>query len=352
MPDFQTVSIRPYQMLCLVCRQGCPNKAEPYHHASRLDEIQSAIAANPIVPLTLRLNTETIFRYQNPGREHDTPEGDDYNDLRDLAIIQRLGVTPGDTRPAIDWFQRVVELITSTNGFCAHPPDQAPGWPRCRLADSGNYERGVALGAGAVVLPRSPEEKSHAKQASATACDRARRLKVRPHHLMCLACFHDGRSDDALAPIQEDNLYEVIRTIQRDPEIPVELVRGTCMICPPCSSYHPPTGLCIGGRSMGLRDEKKDLDALRRLGLHYGDVLPARDLLQRLFGAIKSTTEICGHGDGVERSREWRICNGPTGSQGYIRARDLGMGVPGAKPDADPNAPDKGVVIRLNTLKP
>ena len=80
---------------------------------------------------------------------------------------------------------------------------------------------------------------------------------------------------------------------------------------------------------MGLRDDKKDLDTLRRLGLRYGDIVPARELLQKLFIAVKNTTEICGYGDGVERSREWRVCGGPTGKESFGRARQVGLGVNG-----------------------
>lgn len=83
---------------------------------------------------------------------------------------------------------------------------------------------------------------------------------------------------------------------------------------------------------MGLRDEKKDLDTLRRLGLSYGDVLPARELLRRLYAAIASTTEICGNGDGVETAPEWRVCGGPEGNAGYAAGRAAGLGVPGTTP--------------------
>jgi hypothetical protein len=37
-------------------------------------------------------------------------------------------------------------------------------------------------------------------------------------------------------------------------------------------------------KSMALRDQKKDLDVLQKLGLKYGDTLPARRLLKRLYG--------------------------------------------------------------------
>lgn len=345
MNKYPTMEIRPYQMMCLVCRQGRQNKAEPYYHESRLDEIAAAVQANPVVPLTLRCNTDTVFRYQNPGRDHDTPEGEAYNDLRDLTVLQRLGVVPGSTLPAIDFFRRLFQAIPVCQGVCGYSEAEAPGWPRCRFADSGNYERGVAAGLGAIVPERTAAEKSKVKQTSASACYRASRLKIRPHHLLCMTCFHGGRSNEALAPIEEDNIYECIHAMQLNPEIPVELIRGTCMLCPPCSHFHAPTGLCTGMNSMGLRDDKKDLDTLRRLGLNYGDVLPARELLQRLYSAVKSTTEICGNGDGVERGREWRpcACGGP-GDELFARGRELGLGVSGvcvtsATDHAGPSAP-------------
>ncbi len=323
------IEIRPYQMLCLVCRQGRKNATERYDHESRLSDIQAAVQADPILPLTLRCNTQTVFRYQNAGRDYDTPEGDMYNDLRDLTVLQRIGEVPGCTLPAIDLFERLFEAIPSSQGICAYPKAEAPDWPRCRFAHSGNYERGIAAGIGAVIPTRTHAEKTRTKHTSAHACYQASRLKIRPHHLLCLTCFHGGRSDDTLAPIEEDNLYECIRAIQHNPDIPVELVQGTCMICPPCSRFHPTTRLCIGASSMGIRDDKKDLDTLRRIGLRYGDVLPARELLQRLYRAVRSTTEICGHGDGVERSRAWRICGGPTGEDAYVRGRERGLGVSG-----------------------
>lgn len=339
------MDIRPYQMLCVICRQGRRRHAEPYYYESRLDDIQAAVKADPIVPLTLRCNTHTIFSYQNPNRDYDTPEGEMFNDLRDLTVLQRIGATPGSTLPAIDSFQSVFDAIPSCRGICGYPETEAPGWPRCRFAASGNYERGVAMSVGSIVPRRPPAEKARVKKESAAACYQAQRLKIRPHHLLCLTCFHGKRPGEALAPIQEDNLCECIQTMQGNPDIPVELVPGPCMVCPPCQAYHARSNLCIGGRSMGLRDEKKDLDTLRRLGLRYGDVVPARELLRCVYRAIASTTEICGQGDGVERSREWRICGGPTGNDAYVRGRAAGLGVRGVSVRPERGLSREGQVV-------
>ncbi len=329
MKEYHSIDIRPYQMLCLICRKGRRNGAEPYYHESRLNNIQEALEANPIVPLTMRCNTDTVFRYQNPGRDYDTPEGEMYNDLRDLTVLQRIGAVPGITLPAIDIFSSIIDAIPTCQGICAYPESEAPNWPRCRLADSGNYERGIAMGIDSIIPQRTQEEKQKVKIESVDKCYQAERLKIRPHHLLCMTCFHSGHSEETLAPIAEDNLCECIQMMQRNPEIPVELIHGPCMICPPCSLYNSSSNLCIGGQSMGLRDDKKDLDTLRRLGLKYGDIVPACELLQKLFVAVRSTTEICGYGDGVERSREWRVCGGPRGKESFGLARQVGLGVSG-----------------------
>ncbi len=329
MEEFGSIDIRPYQLLCLICRQGQREKTASYYHESRLNDIQTAIRANPIVPLTLRCNCDSVFRYQNPGRRYDTPEGELYNDLRDLTILQRIGMIPGATLPAIDLFASVFENIPTVEGICAYPKSEAPNWPRCKLADSGNYERGIAKGIASLIPQRTDEERHKVKIKSAEQCYKAKRLRIRPHHLLCMTCFHSGRPNEKLASIEEDNLYECIRAVQQNPDIPVELIRGPCMICPPCSLYCPSTNLCVGGHSMGLRDEKKDLDTLRKIGLRYGDILPARELLNKIYNAIKNTTEICSYGDGVERSREWRVCGGSTGKKSFEQARKAGLGVTG-----------------------
>ncbi len=333
MNDYQSMDIRPYQLPCLICRQGCRTSAERYGHTDRLDEIQRGVAADPIVPLTLRCNTRTVFQFQNPGRQYDTPEGENYNDLRDLTILRRLGAVPGATLPAVDWFQRIFRLIPSTQGICAYPADQAPTWPRCRLADSGNYERGLAGGLESILPVRNAAQLRKAKAETAADCLCAERLRIRPHHLLCMSCFHAGRAREDLKPIDADNVWECIDVIHRNPETPIELIHGPCMLCPSCGSYHDAANLCIGGNCMGLRDDKKDLDTLRRLGLAYGDVLPARELLRKLYAAIATTTEICGHGDGVESSQEWRVCGGSNGHAGYEQARRAGLGIPGVAPE-------------------
>ncbi len=320
---FLALDVRPYQLMCIVCRIGegrTPDLGDP-----RLTEILSAVRKDRRVPIRLRCNVDTVYRYQNPGHEEDTPQGELFNAKRDLDVVQRLGLVPGDARPAVDMFERVLDNIPTARGICGYETATADTWRGCGRAGSGNYEKGRALGIRAILPPRDPQQKAIAKKESAAAIYQAKTLQIRPHHLMCMSCFHGGATK--LAPLVEDNLFEAIDVIQKNPAIAVTLIAGPCMICPPCSHYDPATNLCLGGRSMALRDQKKDLDVLQKLGLKYGDTLPAQKLFTLLYERIASTREICGYGDGEVRAREWSICGNPAGREEYRKARAANLGI-------------------------
>lgn len=321
-----SVEVRPYQLMCLVCRRG-RSANEPYYFESRLDKLLAALRAMPNRPLMLRCNVSTVYAYQNPGRADDTPEGALFNDKRDLDIVQALGLVPGATRPALELINRLYREITTGRGICGYATGTAPEWRGCRYAASGNYERGHALGVAALLPPRSEKEKAAAKLASLAEMRRSARLLIRPHHLLCMTCFHKGKT--SLSPIVEDNLAEAIEIVQRNPDIPITLIEGPCMICPPCKQYDPKRNLCVGAIGMGLRDQKKDLDLLQRLGLSYGATLPARELFRLVYARIHSTRQICGYDDGKVRALDWTICGGPEGSPNYIAGRAAGLGIRG-----------------------
>ncbi len=322
--DLPMLEVRPYQLMCIICRLGeghTDDLGDPH-----LTAILRSVRKDRKRPVRLCCNVDTVYRYQNPGHQDDTPEGELFNAKRDLDVLQKLGLVPGDARPAIDTFERVFRNIDTAEGICGYKSVTSHAWQGCAQSASGNYEKGHALGIQAVLAPRDPEEKATFKKQSAAAVYEAETLRIRPHHLLCMSCFFGRREE--LAPIQEDNLFEVIDVIQKNPQIPVTLVAGCCMICPPCGKYDPATNLCLGGRSMALRDQKKDLDVLQKLGLRYGDALPARDLYQRLYARIPSTRDVCGYGDGEARAPEWSICSGAEQDDGYQKARAACLGIP------------------------
>lgn len=318
------LDVRPYQLMCIVCRIGQGSTDDLGDE--RLSDILAAVREDPIRPIRLRCHSDSVYRYQNPGREADTPEGNLFNEKRDLDILQRLGLVPGDTRPAIDMFERLLKNVPTAVGICGYQTTTSEAWRGCERAAGGDYEKGRVMGMSAVIPPREKADKVRAKKTSVEAIHEAGVLLIRPHHLMCMSCFHGGKAK--LAPIVEDNLYEAIDAVQKNPAIPIRLVRGCCMICPPCSHYDPKSKLCIGGRSMALRDQKKDLDVLQKLGLEYGDTLPAKELFALLYERIPSTRLICAWGDGEERAPEWGICGEPEGREPYEKARDAMLGIP------------------------
>lgn len=314
-----TRTCRPSDLLCALCATGAGGAAgvaRSPRHARALRRLLAQARGEPTVPVSLRCAVDSVFSYQNPRRPAD--EDPEVGSRRDLSVLQRMGLVPGDTRPAIELFRTALESIATAREVCH---------PGCPHATAGYYEKVRATGVSAVVRGRPEAQMARAKEESVAAMRAADLLSIRPHHLMCMACFHGGR--ETLAPIAEDNLFEAVDIIQRRPDVPVTLAKGCCMICPPCPSYQPRTNRCIGDIGMSLRDEKKDLDVLALLGLSYGDTLPARELYRLLFERVASTVPVCGHGDGVLRGREWRVCGGPDGDPRYVRARQRGLGIPG-----------------------
>jgi hypothetical protein len=317
----QPLQVRPYQLMRIVSKIGEGRDADLGD--ARLAEILAAARANPAIPLTLRCNVTGEYAWQNPGHDEDTPGGPLINAQRDLRILQRLGLAPGDTRPAIDLFGRILENIETAEGILWFRDTTSDAW-KGEPRESCHYEAGRAKGLRALIPGRTGDDMAKVKTESVAAMRAADMLEIRPHHLMCMACFHQGKQE--LTPIDEDNLCEAIEIIHANPDIPVKLICGPCMICPPCPHLLVEQNQCVGRGSMALRDELKDLDVLQKLGLSYGDVVPARELYRRLFDRVHSTKEICGHGDGIERSPEWRVCGGPDGDARYTRARETGLG--------------------------
>ena len=327
---YDALEIRPYQLVHLIAAIGA-GKASDLGDAG-LSGILASVRADPLRPVTLRCNVDSLFRYQNPGRADDSPGGEDFNDRRDLHVLQRMGLCPGDTRPAVTILEQVLASVDagSVRDMECEDAAESSRWPRGR-AVSADYEKGRQMGLRAIMAWRTEEEMARVKEESAEVTLAAGHLYIRPHHLMCMSCFYGralNRNED-IAPITPDNLYEAIIAIHRNPEIPVTFIAGPCVICPPCGHLHPPTNLCIGGTAMGLRDQKKDLDVLRRLDMQYGDTQPARELYRRLYAGIASTKEICGYRTGVTTAPQWRVCGGPDGDPGYARARDEKLGITG-----------------------
>jgi hypothetical protein len=285
------------------------------------------IKANPDLPLALRCNLDDQFAFQSPGHADDTREGPEFNQKRDLDVLQRLGLTPGTVLPARILLGRIFQAISSVTGICGYPTVTAPAWRGCTLAGTGRFERGRAQGLDAILPPRGRAELQKSKAASLKALGRARAIRIRPHILLCAVAQY-GRG--VRPPYDPDNLPEMLQLIIRRPNTPVTLVPSAdWMMCASCPKLVPSSGICVHGLIGigGLYNEKKDLNVLQALGLTYGVTLPARKLYKLIFERIPKTAGICALLGRTTSNSLWNdeCGNRPDPCPDYEKGRELLM---------------------------
>ena len=307
------------QLLGTICVLGGADC--PLIEKEKVKDILSKMKASPTVTIRLESEADEIPHFTALSDEDYANIDRDgvMNRKRDLDLLQRLGLVPGDTRRSRYLIELLFKKIETPCGICAF---DTSGWEGCTQARSGAYESVREKGWQAVVYKRTQKSKTDDRKRSAERIEKDGRLFVRPHHLMCLSCMVGAGREGEFRP--NDTLAEVYERIKKDPAAQITLVEGDCEMCFCCDGHHPETMRCV--HSCGLiRDYKKDLDVFQKLGLMPGATLKARDVFRLLFERIASTREICGFGDGVVRSPEWTICGGPEGSPGYAKAREMNI---------------------------
>jgi len=316
-----SITLRPYQLLCTVCYLGEENH-EP--KSEKIKNILEKIRKNPDIPISLRCNVGDVYVYQDPGIEEDTSEGSEYNRKRDLDILQRLDMAPGETLPARILFHSLLKIIPTVSGICGYETITSDEWKGCPKAKSGFYEKGREIGINSIIPPRSKEEMAEEKEKSLEAMYSATEITIRPHILMCAVCQYGGGTRP---PLKEDNLPEFIEMIlTKKPDISVKMAKqADWMMCAPCPARVPELNACVNGHgSGGLSNEKRDLDLLQKLGLTYGSAMPARDLYQLIFDRIPTTQDICKRQGNHFPSVRWSGCgesNCEKGSESYEKGR-------------------------------
>lgn len=293
------VGLQPRLLLCLRCRAGGGTSGQ--FAKDGVDALAERIRREPDTCIRLESSFDEVG-----GRTdlYDTTTPEERK--RDLDVLCRLGLVPGDERTARDLFSRIDQLIPSLDGICRYDTSQAfvGTWEECPVAQTGAYEQGK----GAVIAwERTQEEMLTAKTASCHSIEESGTLEIRAHHLLCIACFISR--DDNDKPIMEDNLYEAWMKIKNNPKIPVKVLEGPgeCVVCPPCPGYRPDFKMCVA--ACHLRDRKKDLETMLRLGVKPGDILPADELVARIYRYIPDNDGICRLGS--PNRFEWTDCGAP-----------------------------------------
>jgi hypothetical protein len=314
--DAPAVEISARQLLGTVCVAGgkeCPlfERQEDAHTVLKL------VKEDPAASIRLTSDADRVPHYtllQDADFAQMNREGV-LNRKRDLEVLQRLGLSPGDTRRARYLYELLLGSVETPVGICAH---DTPGWEGCPLARSGAYESVREKGWREIVYDRPKEDMAEARRLSMERIRTDKVLSVRPHHLMCMSCWigsTGGEGDRG-----NDTLDAIWRRICDDPDLEIRMVEGNCEACHCCDGFHEESTRCVHAGGL-LRDYKKDLDVFQRIGKMPGDTMNARELLMLIYEKVTSTTEVCGYGTGEATSQEWRVCSGPDGNAGYAKAR-------------------------------
>jgi len=301
------ISIRPYLMLCAICRIGQGNIEAD-------DDRIKAIRNNPDIPVTLVCNAGEVFTYQDPGSSDDAHGSFEFNRKRDLEILQRIDLHPGVTLPARIIYHRIWDSIENVAGICNCGEMESDKCKGCPLARSGSYEKGreislkyavphwntqldfseadMPAASLALIVPRTKEERAAAKKKAIEAMKKADAISVRPHILLCAICQYGQGSRP---PFETDNLPEMLQFIIKNPEAKIRIAQGADrMMCAPCPSLSK-NGACLNVKGhCGLGSQLRDVRVLQKLELSYGDVINAHELYKRIMERIPSSAMICG----------------------------------------------------------
>ncbi|MCX6994009.1 MAG: DUF1284 domain-containing protein [Kiritimatiellaeota bacterium] len=323
-PDYATLTVRPYQLLCIVCALG-ENDSAPSD--PRLKELLEKIRSNPDLPIALRCNTADEFSYQAVGTQDDTGEGLEFNRKRDMDILLQLDLAPGSILPARIIFGRLLKAISSVSGICGYATVTSEAWHGCPRAKNGRYEKGHAKGINAIIPPRDTEEMKRDKDTSIKDMFASKAIKIRPHILLCAVAQYGGGTRP---PFAADNLPEMIQHILKNPDTSITLVSGAdWMMCGPCPSRVAQLNACVCGAigSGGLYNEMKDLNVLQALGLTYGTTMNARALYKLIFERIPKTGGVCALDIRIAQLSVWCDSCGknPAPCPDYEKGREMLM---------------------------
>jgi len=125
MKQADAIAIRPHILVCAVAQYG--NGVRPPYPPDNLPELLQHILEHPDTPVTLVEGADWLMCASCPSRVPamnacvcgQIGSGGLYNELKDLNVLQQLGLTYGTTMPAKDLYLLIFDRIPSVDGVCA-----------------------------------------------------------------------------------------------------------------------------------------------------------------------------------------------------------------------------------------
>ncbi|MBU0610061.1 MAG: DUF1284 domain-containing protein [Armatimonadetes bacterium] len=155
MEQAETVRIRPHIIACAVCQYGGGTRP-PFKEDNLPEFLQKVLAGwNPQVELVPGADWDMCAPCPHRSAEGFCVTGrvsgaGVYNEMKDLEVMQAVGMTYGDTMPAHDIFRLILERIPTADGVCALTKVDAPVYSVWKDGCSSNtfpgaYEQGREL---------------------------------------------------------------------------------------------------------------------------------------------------------------------------------------------------------------
>lgn len=147
------VKVRPHILLCSVCQYGAGTR--PPYPEDNLPELLEMVFRKPDTRIMLAPHADWMMCAPCPFRAadsnacvHNRGSGGLPNQMRDLRVLQKLGLTYGATLAARDLYRLIFERIPGTFAICRLDHAAASVWHTgcgTEPADAPNYEKGKKL---------------------------------------------------------------------------------------------------------------------------------------------------------------------------------------------------------------
>jgi hypothetical protein len=146
----EAIAIRPHILLCSICQYG--GGTRPPFAEDNLPELVELILKKPDTLLKMAPYADWMMcapcPYRSPGLNacvNNKGSGGLPNQMRDLRVLQKLGLTYGSTLKARDLYKLIFERIPGTLEICRiEQPKPSVWWTGCgaATANSESYDKG------------------------------------------------------------------------------------------------------------------------------------------------------------------------------------------------------------------